>query len=239
MTTHGFSSNHYHVPSLGILILHALFVSSSSGKAYAALTNMTIDDTDAQFWWFVGQWHATTPSTPCSGCTAKADPAQAYNHTWHDVHESNGAFTFQGSAHILVSVFCLVSSSTAEVPRNPPITSFHFYDGNDFVYNSLFFSATGLDSTVVHTVTWRFSDSGDLSGLLDYAVVTVGDGAISSNSGTSHADTPSNSAMDSVISSQSPLWVLSSLAQLTNSVLTPLNNYSTSRYYQRLASGPY
>ncbi|KAF8197250.1 hypothetical protein K438DRAFT_1760039 [Mycena galopus ATCC 62051] len=69
---------------------------------------------------------------------------------------------------------------------SPPLTSFHYYGGDGYVYNSLFFLATGLDPTVQHPVTWILSQSissgvGE-AGLLDYALVTVDQAYPSSSS---------------------------------------------------------
>ncbi|KAJ7190428.1 hypothetical protein GGX14DRAFT_605854 [Mycena pura] len=69
--------------------------------------------------------------------------------------------------------------------NDPFKTSFHYYGGEGYVYNSLFFSANNLDSNVQHTVTWILETSstgGGGAGLFDYAVVTLDQAADSSSS---------------------------------------------------------
>ncbi|KAJ7200767.1 hypothetical protein GGX14DRAFT_400375 [Mycena pura] len=137
------------VPASGIaLILHALLVFSSSGHAQAALTDTTVDDT-----------------------------------TIDDTNEQFWSFPGPWVA-ITPSTPC----HTCRAQPNPELahnntwhdgsaTSGAFeFQGPVYVYNSLFFSATGLDPTTKHTVTWLFTQpntGGIPSGLLDYAVVTV------------------------------------------------------------------
>jgi hypothetical protein len=59
--------------------------------------------------------------------------------------------------------------------NHPSQTGFHYFEGSGTVYNSLFFSATDLDSSVEHTVTWigQPSSAGGGAMLFDYAVITV------------------------------------------------------------------
>ncbi|KAJ6595800.1 hypothetical protein DFH09DRAFT_1072729 [Mycena vulgaris] len=68
--------------------------------------------------------------------------------------------------------------------NNPPITSFHYYEGTDFLYKSLFFKATGLDANAQHTVTWILEKSsvGGTAASFDYADFTVDQADISSTS---------------------------------------------------------
>ncbi|KAF7369423.1 hypothetical protein MVEN_00271600 [Mycena venus] len=163
------------VPARGIAI-HTLLVLHGGWQAYAAVTNRTIDDTDTKFWSFFGPWSAITPSTPCSTCRATPDPEQAHNRTWHDGFGQSGAFTFQGSAVYIYGIDFPDSANMTFNISNSPHTSFHYYTGNNYVYNSLFFSSSGLDPTTTHNVTWLFtqpSGGGKISGLLDYALVTV------------------------------------------------------------------
>ncbi|KAJ7108481.1 hypothetical protein C8R44DRAFT_802784 [Mycena epipterygia] len=157
------------------LALYALMASSPAAKTFAALTNQTIDDTDSAFWTFAGSWHAVTPSTPCIGCLDNPDPSQAHNSTWHDGGLRSGSFSFQGSAVYIYGIDVSNSANMSFSMDNPSRTSFHYYTGSDYVYNSLFFAASGLDSNAQHTVTWILEDSpvGGISGLFDYAIITV------------------------------------------------------------------
>ncbi|KAJ7064852.1 hypothetical protein C8F01DRAFT_777313 [Mycena amicta] len=90
---------------------------------------------------------------------------------------------------------------------NPPISAFHYKDsGGGFIYDSLFFSADGLDGTTQHTVTWNEksnSISGGGAGLFDYAVVTVDKSATSSQPSTSASGSTSSSSFPSAINSES------------------------------------
>ncbi|KAJ7491837.1 hypothetical protein B0H11DRAFT_2398007 [Mycena galericulata] len=90
----------------------------------------------------------------------------------------SGAFTFQGAAVYIYGIDVLVPQAgniSFAVTSNPSIAGFHYYGGSGYVYNSLFFSASNLDSTVQHTVTWILETSsfGGGAGLFDYAVVTL------------------------------------------------------------------
>jgi hypothetical protein len=96
--------------TLVFLILCAFLASSSSGQAYAVLTNITIDDTNNAFWTFVGSYSAVTPSTPCSACFAQPDAGLAYNSTWHDGSGLSGSFVFQGLLNLFFSVLLVVRS---------------------------------------------------------------------------------------------------------------------------------
>lgn len=86
-------------------------------------------------------------------------------------------FSFPGSAVHIYGID-LVNPANISFSMDHPasMTSFHHNSAPvDYVYDSLFFSASGLDSTAQHTVTWTLENSstGGLSGVFDYAVVTV------------------------------------------------------------------
>ncbi|KAJ7200794.1 hypothetical protein GGX14DRAFT_571802 [Mycena pura] len=194
------------VPASGIaLILHALLVFSSSGHAQAALTNTTvddttIDDTNEQFWSFPGPWVAITPSTPCHTCRAQPNPELAHNNTWHDGSATSGAFEFQAYAVYIYGIDFPDSANMTFNISSSPTSSFHYYAGPVYVYNSLFFSATGLDPTTKHTVTWLFTQpntGGIPSGLLDYAVVTVDQPEGDTSATGSGSSLPSSPSTDS------------------------------------------
>ncbi|KAJ7500754.1 hypothetical protein B0H11DRAFT_1994317 [Mycena galericulata] len=186
-------------------ILHAFLASWSSVKVHATLTNITIDDTNSTFWTWAGTtWHAVTPSTPCSTCTAQPDPKLAYNSTWHDGSLLSGAFTFQGTAVYIygIDVLNFEAGNISFAFSNPSMTGFHYYGGSSYVYNSLFFSAGNLDSTVQHTVTWLIETSagGGHAGLFDYAVVTLSQSDPSSSTAGSQTlggSSPSSSSTTS------------------------------------------
>ncbi|KAJ6554354.1 hypothetical protein B0H19DRAFT_1071757 [Mycena capillaripes] len=169
------------------LIFLAFLASSPSIRVYAALTNMTIDDTNSTFWTWAGSWNAVTPTTPCStGCTAQPDPGLVYNSTWHDGGLRSGSFVFQGSAVHIYGIDLYNPANISFAMNNPSITSTHYYEGEGYVYNSLFSSVTNLDPTVQHTVTWilEASSEGGCTALFDYAMVTL-DQTVGSSPGAS------------------------------------------------------
>ncbi|KAJ6523600.1 hypothetical protein B0H19DRAFT_650496 [Mycena capillaripes] len=182
-----------------VLTVHALF---AFGQAYAALTNITIDDTNSTFWTFVGAYNVITSSMPCIDCAFAPDPGLVYNNSWHDGALRSGSFIFQGTAVYIYGVDWFYSANLTFAMSNPLRASSHLYSGDGFVYNSLFFSATNLDASVQHTVTWLMetSASGGGSAIFDYAIVTV-DRADVSSSSTSAGTTggvPSNSTSASL-----------------------------------------
>ncbi|KAJ6595799.1 hypothetical protein DFH09DRAFT_1024671 [Mycena vulgaris] len=186
--------------SVGLaLFLHSF---SPNAQAYAALTNLTIDDTNSTFWNFAGSWHAVTPSAPCDGCLDQPDASQVYNSTWHDGALRSGSFTFQGSAVYIYGTDVFDPANISFSMNNPPITSFHYYSGTSFRYKSLFFKATGLDANAQHTVTWILeqSSAGGIAASFDYAVFTVDQAEPSSSvspSSTNSASTTSISTTSS------------------------------------------
>ncbi|KAJ7485332.1 hypothetical protein FB451DRAFT_1229268 [Mycena latifolia] len=219
------------IPHVAVGVALIFHTSSLFAQADAAPTNITVDDTNSTYWTWAGSWHAVTPSSPCVGCLDQPDPSQIYNHTWHDGGLRSGSFTFQGSAVYIYGTDVLNPANISFSMNNPSITGFHYYAGTDYVYRSLFFAATGLDSTVQHTVTWILeqSSTGGIAASFDYAVFTVDEpdtsgpsntnavGGISTTSsssasargtnpagGTSMGATPSTSPLLSSGSSTSP-----------------------------------
>ncbi|KAJ7852044.1 hypothetical protein B0H14DRAFT_3866146 [Mycena olivaceomarginata] len=170
------------------LVFFAFIASSPTNTVQAALTNVTIDDTNSNFWTFAGSWNVVTPTTPCVGCFAQPDPGLAHNSTWHDGDFLAGSFTFQGSAVYIYGIDIPHPANILFAMNNPTKESFHHYSGEDCVYNSLFFSATSLDPKVPHTVTWILETSSDGGGvgLFDYAVVTVDQATDSSSCSASN-----------------------------------------------------
>ncbi|KAF7335431.1 hypothetical protein MVEN_02196100 [Mycena venus] len=126
-----------------------------------------------------------TSETPCP---PQPDPSQTSGGTWH-VGTINpgapqsaawGSFTFEGSA---VYIFGIDQAGQAEIDfaldstTNPDIHKHQYTGTQQFVYNALFFSATGLSSDQMHTVYWGLKATGNAAqlALLDYAVVTSGE----------------------------------------------------------------
>ncbi|KAJ7500755.1 hypothetical protein B0H11DRAFT_2376390 [Mycena galericulata] len=179
------------------LILYTLLAFWSSAQVHATLTNITIDDTNSTFWTWVGAWNAVTPTTPCPDCAAKPDPALVYNSTWHDGSLLSGAFTFQGTAVYIYGIDISRPNSAGTILFtliNTSVTAFHDDFAEDYVYNSLYFSATDLNSSIQHTVTWILeTNPGNGAGLFDYAVVTVNQEDTESSTAPSESATPTAS----------------------------------------------
>ncbi|KAJ7940312.1 hypothetical protein B0H13DRAFT_5870 [Mycena leptocephala] len=166
------------LPHSLIALLYAVFASG-------AITNTTVDDSDPSFT-FTGAWNAITPSSPCDACSSKPDPLGTHDGTWHDGSIrsgvsifTSGSFTFMGSAVYIFGI------DQATLQPNITFTlgsiqQVHHYTGTErFVYDALFFSATGLASDQTHTVNWVFNfantDVEVQAALFDYAVVTSGE----------------------------------------------------------------
>ncbi|KAJ7510174.1 hypothetical protein B0H11DRAFT_1958023 [Mycena galericulata] len=165
------------LPHSFIILLSVVWVNGS-------IINTTVDDSSSSFT-FVGTWNTITPTSPCDICSSKPDPSQTLDGTWHDGNIRSGAvattgsFTFQGSAVYIFGI------DQAESQPNIAFTlgsvqSVHHYTGTEqFVYNALFFSATGLSADQTHTVNWEFdiADTGVVvqAALFDYAIVTSGE----------------------------------------------------------------
>ncbi|KAJ6523620.1 hypothetical protein B0H19DRAFT_651166 [Mycena capillaripes] len=164
-----------------VLIVHTSF---AFGQAYAALANITVDDTNSTFWTFVGSYNVITASMPCPSCLIAPDPGLVYNNSWHDGALRSGSFVFQGTAVYIYGIDCSYSANLTFAMSNPSRASSHLYSGDGYVYNSLFFSAADLDASVQHTVTWLMesSASGGGSAVFDYAIITVDRADVSSSS---------------------------------------------------------
>ncbi|KAJ7053184.1 hypothetical protein C8F01DRAFT_1167746 [Mycena amicta] len=166
-------------------------------KIHAVPTNITIDDTDYEYFTFPSSsstdgWEAASTAHPCASCSAQpglnsTQAAEIFNKTWHDGHRGSvGSFTFNGSASAIY-IYGIDIGQSANI-------SFSFDDASSptfhqssldslqaLVFNSLFFSATGLtvsgagSSNVSHTVRWVLHNTtdGGMSALFDYAVVTL------------------------------------------------------------------
>ncbi|KAJ7648285.1 hypothetical protein DFH06DRAFT_1135727 [Mycena polygramma] len=179
------------------LILHALL----AVRAFAASTNITVDDTNSTIWTFVGGWSAVTPSTPCSGCFAQPDPSQAYNSSWHDGSVVSGSVTFQGSAIYIYGIDMTATSGTniSFSMNNPSTAAFHYFGGTGTTYNVPFFSATNLDPSQARTVSFigQTSLTGAGAMLFDYAIITMDQQASVSSSHSSSASSSTSSAPSS------------------------------------------
>ncbi|KAJ7793540.1 hypothetical protein B0H13DRAFT_2513877 [Mycena leptocephala] len=170
-----------------VLVLHSFLVT----RAFAASTNITVDDTNSEVWTFVGGWSGVTPSTPCPKCFAQPDPKQVFNSSWHDGSVVSGSVTFQGSAVYIYGIDMTATSGTniSFSMNNPTTAGFHYFGSTGTTYNVLFFSATDLDSSVEHTVSFigQTSLTGAGAMLFDYAKITVDQQETTSSSPSSTA----------------------------------------------------
>ncbi|KAJ7876868.1 hypothetical protein B0H14DRAFT_3786453 [Mycena olivaceomarginata] len=175
----------------------ALILSLVAARAFATLTNITVDDMNSTVWTFVGGWSAVTATTPCSTCFAQPDPQQVFNSSWHDGSVVSGLVTFQGSAIYIYGIDMTATSGTniSFSMNNPPTASFHYFGGTGSKYHVPFFSATNLDSNIGHTVSFigQTSLTGAGAMLFDYAVITVDQPDTTSSSAFS-TTTPSSTS---------------------------------------------
>ncbi|KAF8162147.1 hypothetical protein K438DRAFT_2025554 [Mycena galopus ATCC 62051] len=171
-----------------------------STRARAALTNLTIDDANlACFTWTEDPgiepaptipWAAISPGDPCLYCSAQ--PPDIHDQTWHDgSNNSAGSFTFQGSAVYIYGID-LANPANISFTFDGGVAPYHYYSGTEqFVFNSLFFSTTGLTANVNHTVSWvlHTTKTNGSTGLFDYAVITVDQSQSSSSAAPSSSST--------------------------------------------------
>ncbi|KAK7064666.1 hypothetical protein R3P38DRAFT_2825823 [Favolaschia claudopus] len=196
----------------------SIFYAWSCIQLVSALTgDVKIDDTDTTHWNFVGSYHAVTPTSPCIDCFANPDPGLVYNSTWHDGALRSGSFKFQGSAVYIYGVDVINPANVTFAMDNPSLTGSHYYSGQGYVYNSLFFSASNLDPSVEHTVAWQMElgSKGGGSALFDYAVITIelptesSSSAPTSSESTSSTSSPSFTTADATSSASPSTDVLS------------------------------
>ncbi|KAF7297214.1 hypothetical protein MIND_00954500 [Mycena indigotica] len=168
-----------------------------------ALTNSTIDDTSSQFT-FTGSWTATSASNPCNFCASKPDASQTFQQSWHDGNYRDGAsqrtggsFTFTGSAVYIYGIDQVKTQPNIVFTLGNQRSTHHYTGSQSFAYNALFFSATGLDPSSTHTVTWDFEINpstgvGVQAALFDYAIVTSGSVDVIPKPPTSEVNTSVN-----------------------------------------------
>ncbi|KAJ7192716.1 hypothetical protein GGX14DRAFT_594030 [Mycena pura] len=133
------------------ILLHALLTTISIWPAtsQAALTNITVDDTDSTAWTWTGTWNAITPLTPCLECAQQPDQTRAYNGTWHDGSARSGAFTFQGAAVYIYGIDVQTLANVTFSMNNPLTNAFYSTPAIDvpYIYDTLFFHATNVAAT--------------------------------------------------------------------------------------------
>ncbi|KAJ6496432.1 hypothetical protein C8R45DRAFT_985885 [Mycena sanguinolenta] len=181
-------------------------------------TNLTIDDANGTFFtWSEAPgfavnaipWAAIAPGDPCAYCSAQPPTADIHDGTWHDgANGSSGVFVFQGSAVYMYGID-LDNPANVTFTLDDKDAGFHYYAGSEqFVFNSVFFSATNLSyapnttstggdfaGAINHTVAWILHDTAanGTTALFDYAVITVDADVAGSSSPSSAAPASSGS----------------------------------------------
>ncbi|KAJ7676967.1 hypothetical protein DFH06DRAFT_1169444 [Mycena polygramma] len=188
-------------------------------SANAALANLTIDDSDLTYFTFTEDasvepaptrpWAAISPTTPCVYCSAQPPTADIYDQTWHDgTNNSAGSFTFQGSAVYIYGID-LANPANISFALDNATAPYHYYAGSEqFVFKSLFFSATNLTpANVNHTVSWvlHATATNGTTGLIDYAVITVDESTVAPSGTTSPSSTALPSASTKAKSKTAPI----------------------------------
>ncbi|KAJ6513601.1 hypothetical protein C8R47DRAFT_616016 [Mycena vitilis] len=169
------------LPILATLLLLLICAPSVQG----AISNTTVDDADSAFT-FTGSWTAVSASNPCNFCSSKPDASQTFDGSWHDGNyragaseTTGGSFTFTGSAVYIFGIDQAKSQPNIAFTLGSTQSVHHYTGTEQFAYNALFFSATGLAADQTHTVTWNFNIDPDTgvgvqAALFDYAIVTSG-----------------------------------------------------------------
>ncbi|KAK7017164.1 hypothetical protein R3P38DRAFT_2985761 [Favolaschia claudopus] len=173
----------------------------------AALTNVTIDDTDLSYFAWTEDpsmgvsptlpWAAASVASPCSYCSAQPQGndggANIHNQTWHDGADgSAGSLTFQGSAVYIFGID-LTNPANISFTLDKTAAGFHYYAGNErFIYNALFFSTQNLDPNSNHTVAWTLhsTPTNGTAALFDYAILTIDASSTSASPSASQTNPP-------------------------------------------------
>ncbi|KAF7304065.1 hypothetical protein MIND_00638000 [Mycena indigotica] len=152
------------------------------------LTNLTVDDTDLNYFWWsdavanTPAWTAITPETPCNFCSAQPQPKSIHNRTWHDGTQGGvGQLTFIGTAAWIYGIDLANGGNISFSVSGVNKTDSHYYNGDEqFVFNSLLFSVTDLPTDPDgnprnHTISWLVEKSSrnGTTALFDYAVIRV------------------------------------------------------------------
>ncbi|KAJ7150600.1 hypothetical protein C8R46DRAFT_1123721 [Mycena filopes] len=175
-------------------------------SSLAALTNLTIDDSDLSYFTWTQDtgspqakipWAAVSPSTPCGYCSAQPQTTDISNQTWHDGgNNSAGSLTFQGSAVYIYGID-LDNPANISFELDGDTAPFHYYAGSEqFVFRSLFFMTANLAANLNHTVSWvlHATKTNGTTALFDYAVVSVGESSIAPSASASGSQSSSSAS---------------------------------------------
>ncbi|KAJ7152140.1 hypothetical protein C8R46DRAFT_1122089 [Mycena filopes] len=177
---HSLLNPHSLITTHFVTVLLLTIASFASG----AVVDTTIDDTDSSFSWSDG-WTAVGPSG-CGSCATKPDVTKMQGQTYHDRsivlskgETAGGSFTFTGSAVRIYGIDEPSGSSNLVFTFNGQSTTYSGSGTDKFLYNALFFSASGLAADQAHTVNWALVGNPAINvdqqlAMFDYAVVTSG-----------------------------------------------------------------
>jgi len=227
-----------------MLLVLSLILFWTSALVFAGSVNITIDDTygdpvtGAQFTYSpADEW---TAGQTCTSCTARPDPSEAYNGTWHDTSffpseettPTNASISFKGTA---VYVYCILyqTSSTSDAQSymqfmldgevlgsfiKPESTS----SGITYSYNYLVYANDQLPLQTYTFTLINGQQGGDSPALtlLDYLVYTAEDADASpSNPITSSSSTSSNPITSPSSTSSNPVASSSNLSPSSSGTL--------------------
>ncbi|KAF7331258.1 hypothetical protein MKEN_00002900 [Mycena kentingensis (nom. inval.)] len=200
--------------------------------AHAVPTNVTIDDADlGYFSWSPGSeddpsapasWAAISPGHECGYCSAQPLSSSIHDGTWHDgSNTSVGSISFQGTAIWLYGIDLDNPANISFTLDGAPAGSHHYNGSARFIFDALFFSASGLSAKEGenHTVAWTLhaTKTNGTTALFDYAVVTVERDA--SSSSASAGDSLPTGTGDDVQSSGTPSKTSAIIAGVVSGVV--------------------
>jgi len=199
-------------------------IAPSSGVVVTATIDDTKGDSNTGAQPVYSPVNSFSPNSDCTGCLVHADPAQAFDGTWHDSSQFNGGsavsvtLSFTGTA---IDVFCILANTvpgavtttdlsfTLDGSSYPPYS--HTPDStSDYIYGAggQVFSADGLDQVAHQLVITTNNPSGSLF-LFDYASYTFDDGT----SPPQPPDTTTSQVLDVVTTTSTASQVITTGAQ--------------------------
>ncbi|KAJ6582082.1 hypothetical protein B0H19DRAFT_927985 [Mycena capillaripes] len=162
-------------------VLVLLLILSHAALSLGSVQTATIDDTKGDS--NTGAQPVYSPATSfslnsnCDGCSVHANPASAFDNTWHDSSQLNGAgpvsvtLSFTGTA---IEVFCILAASTttdlAFTLDGSPQKPYSRTPGSspDYIYGESVFKVDSLTQGAHQLVVATNNPSGSLL-LFDYA----------------------------------------------------------------------
>ncbi|KAJ6582085.1 hypothetical protein B0H19DRAFT_523825 [Mycena capillaripes] len=162
-------------------LLVLLLILSQAALSLGSVQTATIDDTNGDSKTGAQPVYnpadSFSPNSNCDGCTVHANPASAFDGTWHDISQFGGAapasitLSFTGTA---IEVFCILAATLttdlAFTLDGSPQKSYSRTPGStpDYIYGENVFSISGLVQTAHQLTVATNNPSGSLL-LFDYA----------------------------------------------------------------------